>query len=89
LVGGHEIRQYGDMRVSVIRLTTAGRGWLSIRSVLRQNHDDLEVIVVDDGSTDDMAEALAGLSDPRKRVIRHDAAGRRREPERRRGAGQG
>jgi glycosyltransferase involved in cell wall biosynthesis len=63
------------MKVSVVIPTHDRRAWLelTLRSVLRQHHDDLEVIVVDDGSTDDTAETLAGLSDPRVRVIRHDA----------------
>ena len=63
------------MKVSVVIPTHDRRAWLelTLRSVLRQHHDDLEVIVVDDGSTDDTAETLAGLSDPRGRVIRHDA----------------
>jgi glycosyltransferase involved in cell wall biosynthesis len=63
------------MMVSVVIPTHDRRAWLelTLRSVLRQRHDDLEVIVVDDGSTDDTAEMLAGMSDPRVRVIRHDA----------------
>jgi glycosyltransferase involved in cell wall biosynthesis len=63
------------MKVSVVIPTHDRRAWLelTLRSVLRQHHDDLEVIVVDDGSTDDTPEKLAGLSDPRVRVIRHDA----------------
>jgi glycosyltransferase involved in cell wall biosynthesis len=62
------------MKVSVVIPTHDRRAWLelTLRSVLRQSDDDLEVIVVDDGSTDDTAETLAGLSDPRVRVIRHD-----------------
>jgi glycosyltransferase involved in cell wall biosynthesis len=72
-VGGYEIRQYRVMKVSVVIPTHDRRAWLelTLRSVLRQ-HDVLEVIVVDDGSTDDTAETLAGLSDPRVRVVRHD-----------------
>jgi glycosyltransferase involved in cell wall biosynthesis len=62
------------MKVSVVIPTHDRRAWLelTLRSVLRQHHDVLEVIVVDDGSTDDTAETLAGLSDPRVRVVRHD-----------------
>jgi glycosyltransferase involved in cell wall biosynthesis len=62
------------MKVSVVIPTHDRRAWLelTLRSVLRQHHDALEVIVVDDGSTDDTAETLAVLSDPRVRVIRHD-----------------
>jgi glycosyltransferase involved in cell wall biosynthesis len=39
------------------------------RSVLGQRFHDLELIVVDDGSTDDTAARLAALCDPRLQVI--------------------
>lgn len=47
----------------------------TLRSVLGQTVDDLEVIVVDDGSTDDTAGAVNTLADPRLRVLRQDNAG--------------
>jgi len=46
----------------------------AMESVLAQNRDDLEIIVVDDGSTDDTRERLAAYSD-RARIIRQDNAG--------------
>ncbi|MGZ4199133.1 MAG: glycosyltransferase family 2 protein, partial [Thermoleophilia bacterium] len=44
----------------------------AIASVLRQTFTDWELLVVDDGSTDDTAAILAGYDDPRIHVYRHD-----------------
>lgn len=59
-------------RISVIlptynRAGTIGR---AIRSVLAQTHSDLNVIVVDDASTDDTAAAVAEVHDERIRYMR-------------------
>ena len=43
----------------------------SVESALAQTVTELEVIVVDDGSDTPIAEALAGVDDPRLRVLRH------------------
>lgn len=43
----------------------------AVSSVLMQTHEDLECIVVDDGSTDDTQDVLARIPDPRLRVVRH------------------
>jgi glycosyltransferase involved in cell wall biosynthesis len=45
---------------------------LTLRTVLGQRDVDLEVIVVDDGSTDDTAAVVTGVCDRRVRLIRHD-----------------
>lgn len=47
----------------------------AVRSVLSQRFRNLEVIVVDDGSTDDTAARLAAVTDPRLRVIMGRHAG--------------
>lgn len=41
----------------------------AVASVLSQGGADLELLVVDDGSTDDTRMVLAGFSDPRLRVV--------------------
>ena len=45
---------------------------LALESVLRQSFSDLELVVVDDGSTDATADVLAGISDPRLVRLRND-----------------
>lgn len=48
----------------------------SVRSALNQTHERLEVIVVDDGSTDGSVDALMRLDDPRLTVIRQRNQGK-------------
>ncbi len=44
----------------------------AVRSALAQTCADLEILVVDDASTDDVGAVLAPLAEPRLRVLRHD-----------------
>jgi glycosyltransferase involved in cell wall biosynthesis len=46
----------------------------ALATALGQQGVNVEVVVVDDGSTDDTPDFLAGLDDPRVAVIRHDVA---------------
>jgi glycosyltransferase involved in cell wall biosynthesis len=65
------------MTVSVVLPVRDGEPFLreALESVLRQTHADLEIVVVDDGSTDGTAETLAAVRDPRLRVFRQPADG--------------
>lgn len=46
----------------------------AVESVLAQTYQDLELVIVDDGSTDDTDEVIASFQDPRIRVLRHQKA---------------
>lgn len=47
----------------------------AVRSVIAQTWANWELIIVDDGSTDDTRQLLAGFSDPRIRVIHQENRG--------------
>ena len=63
--------------VSVIIPVFNGQAYLadSLRSVASQSVSDIEIIVVDDGSTDSTFEVARNFGDPRLRYIRQDRAG--------------
>jgi GT2 family glycosyltransferase len=65
------------MTVSVVIPTYNRAGTVvdAARSVLAQRFEDLELIVVDDGSTDDTAARLATIPDVRLRYVRGSHAG--------------
>ncbi|MEV7967226.1 CDP-glycerol glycerophosphotransferase family protein [Sphaerisporangium sp. NPDC088356] len=61
-----------DVSVVLITFNDSARLPRAITSVLTQSLHNLEVIVVDDASTDDTARVLAQFSDPRVRYIRRE-----------------
>ena len=71
------VHQGRGMTVSVV-IPTYNRAHTvvdAIRSVLVQSFGDLEVIVIDDGSTDDTAGRIGALADARLRYVRGRHAG--------------
>ena len=61
-------------RVSVVMAVHNGDAFLAeaVESVLTQTLRDIELVVVDDGSTDMSAEILAAVSDRRLRIIQNE-----------------
>src|SRR5688572_28275653 len=57
--------------VSVIMPMRNARPFVAdaVRSVLAQNSVELEIIVVDDGSTDGSGDIVRGMTDPRVRMV--------------------
>jgi glycosyltransferase involved in cell wall biosynthesis len=60
--------------VSVILPTYNGSHYIreSINSCLAQTHENIEVIIVDDGSTDETPQVIASYNDKRIKYIRHE-----------------
>lgn len=63
--------------VSVLMSVWNGAPWVreAVESILAQTAPDLELLVIDDGSTDATPELLAAVHDPRLRVERQARAG--------------
>ncbi len=64
-------------RISIIMPVWNGEKFLAaaVDSVLAQTFRDFELLVIDDGSTDQTSEILQSYTDPRLRVVRLDHAG--------------
>jgi glycosyltransferase involved in cell wall biosynthesis len=65
------------VRIGVVIPAYNAAAWITdaIASVLAQTHRDWVVAVVDDGSTDGTADAVATFADPRMRLVRQQNAG--------------
>ena len=73
---GRSLLEYGAL-VSVV-MPVFNRAHLVPRvvgSILAQTYSNLDVVIVDDRSTDDIAGAIAALNDPRVRLIRRERNG--------------
>lgn len=64
-----------EVTVSMPALDAATTIGAALRSVLLQSGPDLEVIVVDDGSSDGTGLVADGMADPRVRVVRNPRPG--------------
>lgn len=60
------------VRISVILPTRDRAAYLprAVASVLAQRHTDWELVIVDDGSTDQTPQVVAAMDDPRVRAVR-------------------
>ena len=61
-------------KVSIVLPTHNGSKYIrqSIQSCLDQSHRNIELIVVDDGSTEDLHSVVSEFTDPRLRYVRHE-----------------
>jgi glycosyltransferase involved in cell wall biosynthesis len=67
-----------DAPAITVVLNTYNRAELlprALTSVLGQTHSDFEVVIVDDGSTDDTADVVTSVNDERVRYVRQANAG--------------
>ena len=64
-----------DITVVLCTYNRADRVERAVRAILGQEAADLELVVVDDGSTDDTAAVLGSIDDERMRVIRRPNGG--------------
>jgi glycosyltransferase involved in cell wall biosynthesis len=62
--------EMGSVSVVIPVYNRSGPLRRAVRSVLAQTHADLELIVVDDASTENIARALETITDPRLRIVR-------------------
>ena len=64
-----------SLKVSIVLPTYNGAKYIkqSIDSCLSQTHSNIELVIVDDGSTDGTPQMVASYSDPRIRYIRHNS----------------
>ena len=66
--------QYGDLISVIIPCYNRERSIeRAIRGVLLQSYGNLELIVVDDGSTDGSVRLVESIDDPRLRLLRHES----------------
>ena len=70
-------REVREVRATVVVPSFNHAAWVeeAVSSALAQSEHDVEVIVIDDGSTDDSVARLARISDPRLAVVAQDNAG--------------
>lgn len=66
------------MKITAVITVFNGAGFIqsAIESMLAQSHDDIELLVVNDGSTDDTVSVLEGILDTRLRIIDLPRTGR-------------